>query len=237
MATTSFGSSTTQIRVGSRRSSLQIRHSSACETFPHTLQNIALAFISTSVSARRRTSTGSAASRWNAIRCAPLGPTPGSRASSSIRSWRTPSYTEAAGQLWARVVSAETTSGERAERAGGELVDPGLAVAVGRHDQVAQIGQGVGVGTVEGAGRDGDVGQLAGAGELDGHAADRALHGRRGELFLRGDQLCLHLLGLLEHGVEVEPALASEAAEGVAVAHLVTPGARVWVLDFMVSRA
>ena len=60
---------------------------------PQVEQNVALAFISSMVSARRRTSVGSAASRWKAIRCAPLGPTPGSRASSSMRSCRTPSYT------------------------------------------------------------------------------------------------------------------------------------------------
>jgi len=47
----------------------------------------------TYVVAWRVTSADSAASRWNAIRWAPLGPTPGSRPSSSMRFWMTPSYT------------------------------------------------------------------------------------------------------------------------------------------------
>ena len=64
---------------------------------------------------------GRLASRWKAIRWAPLGPTPGSRPSSSIRSWRTPSYTEAAGPTRARAAagpppSAAQAAGQRAER-------------------------------------------------------------------------------------------------------------------------
>ena len=42
----------------------------------------------------RRTSAGSLFSRWNAIRWALFGPTPGNRPSSSMRSWTTPSYTD-----------------------------------------------------------------------------------------------------------------------------------------------
>ena len=79
IATTSLYSSTTQITVWSRRGSPQIRHRSASDTLKQTAQNFTRALTSTSTSARRRTSTGSAWSRWNAIRCALLGPTPGSR--------------------------------------------------------------------------------------------------------------------------------------------------------------
>ena len=57
--------------------------------------------------ASRSTSAGSAASRWNAMRCALLGPTPGSRPSSSIRSWTAPSYT--------RVRPSEAGQAEAAE--------------------------------------------------------------------------------------------------------------------------
>src|SRR5262249_19160881 len=43
--------------------------------------------------ARRRASSGATRNRWNAMRCADFGPTPGSRPSSSIRFWTAPSYT------------------------------------------------------------------------------------------------------------------------------------------------
>jgi len=79
------------------------------------------------------------------------------------------------------------------------------------------------VGRVEGVLADLDPDQLAGA--ADGHAhqavAHRAVDGGLRELLLRGHHLLLHLLGLLEQGVHVEPALA----EGVlAVGHGVSPG-------------
>ncbi|KNE86831.1 hypothetical protein PSTG_19802, partial [Puccinia striiformis f. sp. tritici PST-78] len=125
-----------------------IRHCSSSETLPQMLQNFAFAFISTRASARRRTSTGSAASRWNAIRWAPFGPTPGSRPSSSIRSWTTPSYTgtaepdrPAATRLVATTQGAQVSpepTGEGAQRLCREGVDLVLRVAVGGHDQVAE---------------------------------------------------------------------------------------------------
>ena len=98
-----------------------------------------------------------------------------------------------------------------------------LAVAVGRDHQVAEVGQRVGVGAVEGAGRDRDRGQLAGAGQRDGHPARGALDRGGGQLLLGGDELGLHLLRLLEHGLQVEAAARSGhswAAEGV-VRHLI----------------
>src|SRR6478672_3524353 len=95
MATTSLYSSTTQSTAGSRRGSRQMRHCSSSETLKQVLQNLTFALTSISTSARRRTSTGSACRRWNAMRWALLGPTPGRRPSSSIRSWTAPSYTTA----------------------------------------------------------------------------------------------------------------------------------------------
>src|SRR4051794_23468384 len=93
MATTSLGSSTTQMMCGSRLASRQMRHSSASATLPQVRQNWTLSFTSLSASVSRLTSAGSAASRWKAIRCALLGPTPGSLPSSSMRFCTTPSYT------------------------------------------------------------------------------------------------------------------------------------------------
>ena len=77
MATTSLGSSTTQIAVPSRRGSAQIRHCSASATLPQVSQNRTLALTSVSASTSRLTSIASAWSRWKAMRCALLGPTPG----------------------------------------------------------------------------------------------------------------------------------------------------------------
>src|SRR5665648_865231 len=92
-ATTSFGSSTTQMVASERRGSRQTRQFSSWATLPQMLQNLTRAFTSRSTSASRLTSSGSSASRWKAIRWALLGPIPGSRPSSSIRSWTAPSYT------------------------------------------------------------------------------------------------------------------------------------------------
>ena len=96
MATTSLDSSTTQIDVGERRGSRQMRHCGSCATFPQISQNRTRSFTSVSASDSRRTSAGSADRMWNAMRWALLGPTPGSRPSSSIRSWTAPSYTPSA---------------------------------------------------------------------------------------------------------------------------------------------
>src|SRR3954451_8645551 len=77
----------------SRRGSRQILHCSSSVTLPQTVQKRTLSLTSVNAATRRRTSGGSAASRGKAMRCAPLGPTPGRRPSSSIRSWTAPSYT------------------------------------------------------------------------------------------------------------------------------------------------
>src|SRR4051812_49622859 len=86
-----------------------MRHSSLSDTLPHTTQKRTLSLTSVSAVTSRRTSTGSAASRWNAMRCALFGPTPGSRPSSSMRSWTAPSYTSEA-----RQAHAAETAGQRA---------------------------------------------------------------------------------------------------------------------------
>jgi len=72
-----------EITLGSRRASRQIRHSSASATLPQMRQNRTSFFTRMSVLASRSTSTGSAESKWNAMRWALFGPTPGSRPNSS----------------------------------------------------------------------------------------------------------------------------------------------------------
>src|SRR4051812_35351606 len=93
MATTSFGSSTTQSTSFVRRVSRQIRHCSDSATLKQVVQNRTSSLTLRSASASRFTSAGSVDRTWKAIRWALFGPTPGSRPSSSIRSWMAPSYT------------------------------------------------------------------------------------------------------------------------------------------------
>src|SRR5581483_11254055 len=89
----SFGSSTTQSTVRSRLSSRQIRQRSPSATLPHSLQKKIRSLACRMASARRLASSAGAFTRWKARRCADFGPIPGSRESSSIRSWIGPSYT------------------------------------------------------------------------------------------------------------------------------------------------
>src|SRR5689334_25449358 len=109
--------------VSSRRGSAQIRHSSSDVTLPHTEQKRTLSFTSVSVCASRRTSAGSAASRWNAIRWALFGPIPGSRPSSSMRSWMAHSYMGClhAGQPEGAAEGVQA-AGERANLLGRKLL-------------------------------------------------------------------------------------------------------------------
>src|SRR5712691_80207 len=72
-----------------------MRHSSSSATLAQVRQNFTRSMTSSSTAESRRTSAGSDVSRWNAIRCAPFGPTPGSWPSSSMRLWTTPSYISA----------------------------------------------------------------------------------------------------------------------------------------------
>src|SRR3954470_21816484 len=136
MATTSLYSSTTHSTVASRRGSRQIRHCSSSETLKQVLQNRTRALTSSRTSARRRTSTGSDERRWNAIRCALLGPTPGSRPSSSMRSWMTPSYM--ARHLHPGQAEAAHPLGQRTHLLLGQLGRRARGVADGRDDQVLQ---------------------------------------------------------------------------------------------------
>src|SRR3712207_5331086 len=160
MATTSLYSSTTQRTVTSRRGSRQIRHCSSSETLKQTEQNRTLALTSTRTSASRRTSAGSACSRWKAMRWAPFGPTPGSRPSSSMRSWTTPSYNSGPleAELPRRRVAGQSAEapGQRTEGVAGHRVRLGLRVAVRRHDHVAQHREVVGGAAGEAAGLEGD---------------------------------------------------------------------------------
>src|SRR3954470_13029025 len=175
IATTSLGSSTTQITSSARRGSRQMRHCSPSATLKQVTQKRTSACTRCSAATSRPTSADSAASRWNAMRCALLGPTPGSRPSSSMRSWTAPSYTvllrqgsavrRPGGSEAGQTHAAAEATGDRAHGGGGELVDGPLGVAQCGDDQVLQRLDVVGV---DGGGRDGDGDDVTAAGHRDG---------------------------------------------------------------------
>src|SRR3954469_4073168 len=208
IATTSLGSSTTQMTSSERRGSRQIRHCSPSATLYQDTQKRTSAGTRCSAATSRPTSALSAASRWKAMRWALFGPTPGSRPSSSMRSWTAPSYTVGylefygvrdggleAGQ--AQAAAAAEATGERTHPAGGQLVGVVLGIADGGDDEVLQRLQVVGI---DGGWRDGEGGQLPAAGHRrrDQLAARTAGDLGLGQLLLGGHQLLLHLLGLLQ---------------------------------------
>src|SRR5579875_2227002 len=131
-----------------------MRHTSDSATLPQTLQNFTSLLTRSSVLASRSTSVGSVASRWKAMRCALFGPTPGSRPSSSIRSWTAPSYMDDS----ERQAHAAETSGERTHLFVRELGGGPVRVAHGGHDEVLQ---GFDVVGIDGLGIDGQRHQLA----------------------------------------------------------------------------
>ena len=118
---------------------------------------------------------------WKASRWALFGPIPGSRPSSSIRSWTGPSYMLAL-RSEGQAAAAEPT-GQRAELAGGDGLGLVVGVAYRGHDQV---GQGLGVLGINGFGLDRQTDQLAGAGDRRGDQVPTggALDLRLGQLLL-----------------------------------------------------
>src|SRR4051794_11384427 len=167
IATTSLGSSTTQMTATSRRGSRQMRHCSSSATLPQMVQNRTLSLTSVRADTRRRTSTGSAARRWKAIRCALLGPTPGSRPSSSMRSWTAPSYMRSEARQ-AQAAEITETAGDRAHLLLGQVGCCPRRVAHGSDDEVLQR---LDVVRVDGLGVDRHGGELATAGHRRPHQA------------------------------------------------------------------
>src|SRR3954469_9388030 len=171
IATTSLGSSTTQITSSDRRGSRQIRHCSPSATLKQVTQKRTSACTRCRAATSRTTSADSAASRWNAMRCALLGPTPGSRPSSSMRSWTAPSYTvllrqgrrcaAPGGSEAGQTQAAAEAAGDRPHGGGGQLVDGPLGVPQRGYDQVLQRLDVVGVDSRRGD-RQGDDVTVAG---------------------------------------------------------------------------
>src|SRR5256885_11048892 len=139
-----------------------MRHSTSSATWPQMRQNRTSSLTRWRMAVSRTTSTGSAASRWNAIRWALFGPIPGSRPSSSMRSWMAPSYIGDYSRLHARQAEAATerveTAAERTHLLGGELLGVVAGVAY-RGDH--QVGEGLDVVGIDDLGVDLERAQLA----------------------------------------------------------------------------
>src|SRR5262245_13204905 len=122
------------------------------------------------------------------MRCALFGPTPGSRPSSSIRSWRAPSYTSEAGQ----------SHGAEATREGAHLLLGQRARAVVRvperdHHEILERLDVVRVNDRP-VDLDGENVSATVQSHRDEAAAGRPGHLGLGKLLLGGDHLLLHLL-------------------------------------------
>src|SRR5450759_2817801 len=112
-----------------------MRHHASSAKLPQVVQKVTRALTSVSASTSRRTSAASVASRWKAIRCALLGPMPGSLPSSSIRSWTGPSYTSPAyGVDWGPSPPRRAGS----DRTVDDLVDHGATEQLGNERRAGQ---------------------------------------------------------------------------------------------------
>src|SRR5512133_2483116 len=122
--------------VSSRRGSRQMRHWVSSDTLKQISQNLTVSLTFLSVAASRITSSGSAARMWKASLWALFGPIPGSRPSSSIKSWTGPSYivNSLEGQSAAHAQSA----GQRAKLAGSDRLGLVGGVAYGSHNQICK---------------------------------------------------------------------------------------------------
>src|SRR5262245_37600727 len=151
--------------------------------------------------ARRSASAGSTLRMWKASRWALLGPIPGRRPSSSIRTWTGPSYMGSEPQAgW-----QPHALGDATEPLGGQVLGLAQALVDGGGDQVAEHLDVVGVERVR-VDRDRLHRLVALDPGRDHAAAGRPLDDLLGQLGLGVLHLALHLLQLLEHLVGVEPA-------------------------------
>src|SRR4051794_20937399 len=212
----SRGSSTTQTTVASRRSSEQIEHCGPSEMLKQRVQKVMRSFTSVMERARRTASSFGSFRRWNAMRCADFGPTPGRRPSSSIRSWTGPAYKpllRGSGAVGASTAEQAAEAATHAEAAHGllvDVVDLGQSIVQGGEDEIFQHADVVGI---DGPRVDGDPLELHAAvrGDLHHPAAGSAFHDLLGRGRLRLHQLRLHLLSLLEEGGQVDGLLVTHA--------------------------
>src|SRR5215204_5051619 len=207
-ATMSRGSSTTHSSAESRRSSRQYTHSSPSAKLKHRRHQLTRSFASTIARARRLASSGALFSRKNAMRCADLGPMPGSRPSSSTRVCTGPSKGDAtfASAERAAETRAETAeiepAGDIAHPLGLELLRASHRLADRRDHEVFEHLDVVGVDHVA---RDPHRLNVAGARHDCGHlpATGGSFDEGGRQLILRRGHVGLHLLHLAHHLVEL----------------------------------
>src|SRR5205807_2189551 len=147
----SRGSSTTHTTVASRRSSAQMEHCGPSEMLKQRAQKVMRSFTSVMERASRTASSFGSFRRWNAMRWADFGPTPGSRPSSSIRSWTGPAYkpllrgSGAGGASTAEQPAEAATHAEATHGLLVDVVDLGQGVVQGGQHEILQHGHVVGI--------------------------------------------------------------------------------------------
>ena len=137
------------------------------------------------------------------MRCALLGPTPGSRPSSSIRSWTAPSYITCAVRQPGRSAGSPAPPDERAHLGLGEFRRRAVGVADRGDDEILQASR-----RRRGRPRPGSIVSERSSPEPVTTAVTRPppavpVTSVVGELGLRGGELLLHLLGLLHQLLHV----------------------------------
>src|SRR3954453_6527040 len=179
----------------------------------HTEQYVTRSLTSRSASMRRSVSSRGVFNRWNASRCAPFGPMPGRRTSSSMRRFSgSGSANLHSWQLHARRQHPAHLLGHR-------LVGLAMRVVDGGDDEILQHADVV---LRDNLGIDGDRLHLLAA--VDDHrhhaAAGVALDAEAGHLLL---QAILHLLRLLHHLLDVHISSTSRISAGKTSSMVCTP--------------
>src|SRR5215211_712567 len=178
-----------------RGSSARLKHTSHSPTFSRTSRIASARAIASESGARRMWK----ASRW-AVRC----PTPGSFASSPISRWIGPAYMACLG-LETRQTHAAEPAGDPTEPVRGQLLSGADRLVDGgehhlrKHLDVLRVG----CARID---RDLEEAQVAAHLHLDHPAAGARLDDLVLELLLLGGHVRLHLLELLHHRIQVEPA-------------------------------
>src|SRR4051794_4477372 len=196
---TSPGSSTTQMRSASRRSSWQMRQRGSSARLKQISHIPMRSFTSRIASASAFASSASARRMWKASRWAVRCPIPGSLPSSVMRRWTGGAYKRLEAQAQRAQVHAARQSAELRLL---ELLGGAQALVDGGEDHVLQQ---VGIVGVDRFRRDRDRldHEVAGHLDLDHPAARGGLDLLVLELLLRLEHVLLHLLDLLHHLLHV----------------------------------
>src|SRR5919107_507950 len=198
---TSPGSSTTQMRAASRRSSWQMRQRSSSARLKQIWHRPMRSLTSRIASASALASSASARRMWNARRWAVRCPIPGSLPSSVIRRWTGGAYKRGLEPRQAQRAEIHA-AGQAAELALLQLLGGAHGLVDGGEHHVLEQVRIVGVDRL-GRDRDRLDGEVPGDLDLDHPAARGGLDLLVLELLLRLHHLLLHLLDLPHHLLHV----------------------------------